>query len=75
MGAGLTRSQQSDVHEKILPVLAAAAASTSIRLIARRALRRLRVAPESENQGEGVERDREGTGREQAACIDWRGEE
>jgi hypothetical protein len=41
MASGLTRSQQSDVHEQILPVLVASpAASTSIHLMARRPLRR-----------------------------------
>src|ERR1700722_6062413 len=37
--------------------------------------RSLRAAPEESNRGEGVDRDREGAGREQAARIDRRREE
>jgi phage terminase large subunit-like protein len=70
MASGLTRSQQSDVHEQILPVLVASpAASTSIHLMARRPLRRRRAELEESNRGQGVDRDREGAGRGQAARI------
>jgi hypothetical protein len=52
MASGLTCSQQSDVHEKILPVLAMSlAASTSIHRMARRPLRRRRADQKRATEG------------------------
>jgi hypothetical protein len=73
MASALTRSQQSDVHGKNASCVGClAAASTSIHLIARRPPTRWRAEAEENPQGEGVDRDREGAGREQPARIDWR---
>ena len=50
-GSGLARSQESDVHQKILArVGCVAAAPTSIHLIARRPPRRRRTEPEQSNR-------------------------
>jgi hypothetical protein len=66
----LPRHMKSALASILYPVWRA-----SIHLIARPPQRRLRPAPEESNRGEGVDRDREGAGREQAARIDRRREE